>query len=84
MTFSIVEPGPEPAATILDLVCKTSLVSTRADGRRVIMSGGLYLNDVRVTDPNRELSTDDLLHGQWMVLRKGKRHYQIVTFWHEQ
>lgn len=48
--------------------------------RRVILGGGLYLNDQRVTDPKRELSTDDLLQGRFLTLRKGRRNLAFLVF----
>ena len=32
------------------------------------------LNDARVTDLSRKVTTADLLHGKYLVLRKGKKH----------
>lgn len=76
-TYSISEGT---ASTVTDAACLAGLVSTRADARRVILGGGLYLNDQRVTDPKRELSTDDLLQGRFLTLRKGRRNLAFLVF----
>ena len=41
--------------------------------RRAIAGGGAYLNNVRVTAPDAVPSMDDLLHGRFLVIRRGKR-----------
>ena len=43
------------------------------EARRAIAEGGAYLNNVRVTDPEAVPATADLLHGRWLVLRRGKK-----------
>ena len=41
--------------------------------RRAIAEGGAYLNNRRVTDPEAVLGSDDLLHGRYVILRRGKK-----------
>ena len=41
--------------------------------RRVIAEGGAYLNNEKVTDSAAVPGPDDLLHGRFLILRRGKR-----------
>ena len=57
--------------TIVQLLQDTGLTESLSDGRRAIQGGGVYLNNVKITDEAATL--DDLLHGKYAVLRRGKK-----------
>ncbi|MGI8675335.1 MAG: tyrosine--tRNA ligase [Nocardioidaceae bacterium] len=59
--------------SVVDALVATHLVPSRSAGRRTVAEGGAYLNNQRVTDPERMIAASDLLHGRWCVVRKGKR-----------
>lgn len=80
-TYSITE-DPSATSTLLDALAGTPLVKSRREARTIIEQGGLYLNDQRVTDPDRALSEDDLLHGRYLWLRLGKRNHFALVFNH--
>ena len=63
----------EELPTLVDLLAATPLVPSKAAARRAVAEGGAYVNNVRATDPDESPRLDDLLHGRWLVLRKGKR-----------
>lgn len=65
--------------TLLDLVVETGLSSSRTRGRNDIESGAIYINDLRENDPGRKISSVDKLFGKYIVLRKGKKTYHLVT-----
>lgn len=56
---------------IVQLLQDTGLTDSISDGRRAIAGGGVYLNNQKVTDEAATL--DDLLHGKYAVLRRGKK-----------
>jgi tyrosyl-tRNA synthetase len=68
--------GEMPA--VADLLVRSGLARSRSDARRVVAEGGGYVNNVRVTDPEATPSPSDLLHGRWLVLRRGKRNLAVV------
>ncbi len=63
--------GELPPAAVL--FADAGLASSRGDARRTIAEGGAYLNNERVADPEQRIGSDQLLHGRWLVLRRGKR-----------
>lgn len=71
-----VEPG-QPR-TIVDLLVGTGLVDSKGAARRAIKEGGAYANNARVESEDWEPGPDDLLHGQWIVLRRGKKNFAGV------
>jgi len=63
--------GELPSA--VDAFVATGLAASRSAARRTVAEGGAYVNNVRITDPDDPLPSSALLHGRWLVLRKGKR-----------
>ncbi|MGH3385456.1 MAG: tyrosine--tRNA ligase [Nocardioidaceae bacterium] len=67
-----VEAG-ETLPTVVDLLVAAGLAPSKSAARRTVSEGGAYVNNERVTDPELAVGRDALLHGRWLVLRKGKR-----------
>jgi tyrosyl-tRNA synthetase len=63
--------GPLPPVT--ELMAQVGIVPSRSAARRAIDEGGAYLNNRKVTDPNEAATSEDLLHGRFLVLRRGRR-----------
>ncbi|MDO3704315.1 tyrosine--tRNA ligase [Micromonospora sp. C28SCA-DRY-2] len=63
---------------IAALMRESGLVPSHKEARRVIAEGGVYLNNNRVTDVDARVSPEDLLHGRYLVLRRGKRSFAGV------
>ena len=61
--------------SVSELLVKCELVASNGAGRRAIAEGGVSVNNVKVTDENATISADDFLHGQWLVLRRGKKAF---------
>ncbi|GAB3450010.1 tyrosine--tRNA ligase [Actinophytocola sediminis] len=59
--------------TILDLLVSSGLTPSRGAARRAVNEGGAYVNNVRIADEDWRPAASDLLHGRWLVLRRGKR-----------
>jgi tyrosyl-tRNA synthetase len=54
------------------------LVSSLNEARRAIAEGGAYVNNERVSDAEATVSPEALLHGRFLVLRRGKRTFAGV------
>lgn len=63
---------------LVALLVETGLASSNGDARRSIAGGGISVNDERISEP-RELAASDLLHGRYVMLRKGKRQRHLVV-----
>src|SRR5690606_27076625 len=66
-------PWGTEAPSVVDALAASGVVASRSAGRRAIVEGGAYVNNTKVTDPDALLTEDDLIHGQWVILRRGKR-----------
>ncbi len=60
--------------TIVDLLVACGLTPSRGAARRAVTEGGAYVNNAKVTDEGWRPAKEDLLHGRWLVLRRGKRN----------
>jgi tyrosyl-tRNA synthetase len=69
-------PGELPP--IAALFRDVGLVASLNEARRAIAEGGAYVNNERVTDPEATVPSDSLLHGRFLVLRRGKRTFAGV------
>ncbi|HEU5110166.1 MAG TPA: tyrosine--tRNA ligase [Micromonosporaceae bacterium] len=62
-----------PLPPVVELLRDSGLVSSLNEARRTIAEGGAYVNNERVTDAEFVPGEDALLHGRFLVLRRGKR-----------
>ncbi len=73
------EISDELQPSVVDVLTASGVVASRSAARRAIGEGGAYLNNVRVTDPDATLRPDDILHGRYVVTRRGKRTVGAVV-----
>ena len=62
----------------VDLITGSGVVDSKSAARRVIKEGGAYLNNEKITGEDFTPKSSDLLHGQFLLLRKGKRDLVAV------
>ena len=62
----------------VDLVTSSGVVESKSAARRVVKEGGAYLNNEKITGEDFIPKSSDLLHGQFLLLRKGKRDLVAV------
>ena len=66
-------------SSIIDLLVESGLCQSRKDAKRAITEGGIYLNGGRVADADFLPSKGDLLHQKYVLLRRGKKQWHLVT-----
>lgn len=71
-TVAELKPG-EPDG-IVDLLVAAGLSESRKAARRTIGEGGVSVNNIRIESDEWAPQPTDFLHGQWLVLRRGKRN----------
>lgn len=70
----------QPAAALPEILLGSGLSPSKGQARKDIEAGGVYINNVRVTDAKLIVCKEHLLFGKFVLLRKGKRNYALVTF----
>ena len=64
---------------VTELLVHAGLSASKGQARTDIQGGGASLNNVRVAEVQRAVTTADLLFGKHLLLRKGRRNYAVVT-----
>lgn len=72
---TVAEIGEGEPRTAVDLLVASGLADSKGAARRTIKEGGAYINNQRVESEDWEPSSEDLLHGAWLVLRRGKKNF---------
>jgi tyrosyl-tRNA synthetase len=65
--------------SLVELLVAADLSPSKGQARKDMEGGGVYVNNVRESNPQRLITTADLLFGKHLLLRKGKRNYVVLT-----
>src|SRR5262245_57711051 len=68
----------QPGIGAADLMADTGLAPSKGAARRLIESGGFYVNNRRVNDPRAKIDISQAIEGKFLVLRKGGKAYLLV------
>jgi tyrosyl-tRNA synthetase len=69
---------PADGMPIADMLVAVKLVPSKSEAMRLLKSGGVYVNNARVTDERARLAKADAIGGAVFVLRKGRKDQHIV------
>lgn len=64
--------------TWVDLISAAGVVESKSAARRVVKEGGAYINNEKISGEDFAPTEKDLLHGRFIVLRKGKRDLAAI------
>jgi tyrosyl-tRNA synthetase len=64
---------------LVELLVHAGLCSSKGQARKDIEGGGININNFRETSATRAVTSNDLLFGKHVLLRKGKKNYVVVT-----
>lgn len=79
-TKEIEKPKLEGAGIpLVELLVHAGLSQSKGQARKDIEGGGVNINNVREANAARAVTTNDLLFGKHVLLRKGKKNYVVVT-----
>ncbi|NEG70245.1 tyrosine--tRNA ligase [Bifidobacterium choloepi] len=70
----------EPGLRVAEAGVRAGLFKSISDGRKLIKSGGVYLNNTRVEDVDAVLADGDFLQGRFALLRRGKKALGALEF----
>ncbi|WP_375432478.1 tyrosine--tRNA ligase [uncultured Friedmanniella sp.] len=65
--------------TVVEVLERSGVVASKGAARRAVAEGGAYLNNVKITEAEAQLSEADLLHGRWVIARRGRRTVAAVA-----
>lgn len=64
--------------SLIDLLVTARAVKSKGDARRLIQSGGIYLNNARISEVEKRVTINEAIKGKFIVLRKGVKNYFLV------
>ncbi|MFI2485986.1 tyrosine--tRNA ligase [Promicromonospora kroppenstedtii] len=64
---------------VVDLLAGSGIVASKGEARRAVKEGGAYVNNVKVTAEDQALTDENLLHGRFAVLRRGKKTLAVAA-----
>ena len=64
---------------LAELMVHSGLCPSKGQARKDIEGGGVNVNNVREINFQRGVTTNDLLFGKHLLLRKGKKNYVVIT-----
>lgn len=63
---------------IISFLAETGIFPSKGEARKMLQNGGVSLNREKITDLGMLLTSDRLLHQQYLLLQKGKKHFFLV------
>jgi tyrosyl-tRNA synthetase len=63
---------------LTEVLVSSGLAPSKAEARRLVGGGGIYLNNVRVADDKTVVTAEKTVEGRFFVLRKGQKQYHLV------
>ncbi len=64
---------------LTDLMVESGLLASKGAAKRLIRDGGAYVNNRRIGDQRAVVTPGEFLDGSLLVLRKGQKHYHLVS-----
>ena len=62
---------------IVDLLVEEGIVSSKREAREFIQQGSISINGEKVTSLDYTVTSDKLLYGKYLIVRRGKKKYYI-------
>ena len=81
-------PSPTMPKNMLDAPCDileflsthTGILPSRTEAKKAIQNNAVSINKIKITDVNAEVTSGQLLHGQFMMVENGKKNKYLVQF----
>lgn len=77
--FNISKQELEMGVNIVELLAeKTEIFKSKGECRRLMKDNGLSINQEKQNDPNYTVTSNDLINGKYILVRKGKKNYSLI------
>lgn len=73
------EDFTDGAVTVVELLLKTKLCPSKSEARRLVMQGGVMVDDVKVSKPDEAVTKAQLEEKGFVVVKKGKKTFHKVS-----
>lgn len=66
--------------SVVDALAETGLASSKSQARQFVKDGAVTINGQAKASMDTRLTRDDLLHGEVILLRRGKKNWHVCRF----
>jgi tyrosyl-tRNA synthetase len=63
---------------IVSFLSETGIFTSKGEARKMVQNGGISINRSKINNVNDQVMPDQLLHKQYLLVQKGKKHYFLV------
>jgi tyrosyl-tRNA synthetase len=63
---------------LIDIIVEIGLQASKGEARRLIRNGGVYLNNEKISDENRIISSIDLIDQRLLLIAAGKKNKILI------
>lgn len=76
--FSLNRNELEQGIKLLDVLAQTGIMPSKGEARKMLQSGAIGLNKVKLSDVDYTLSMANLLQDEYILIQKGKKNYYLL------
>ena len=63
---------------VIELLIAVGMFESKKDAKRAIQQGGFYINNKRIAPDQQQIELGELLHGRFLLVRKGAKSYALI------
>ncbi|OYW16053.1 MAG: tyrosine--tRNA ligase [Sphingobacteriales bacterium 12-47-4] len=78
--FNFPKARLEEGIDIVSFLADTTIFPSKGEARKMVQGGGVSINRKKVEDVAFKVETSLLLHGEYLLIQKGKKSYYLVNF----
>ncbi len=71
--------GEQAGLDLIEVLILAGTASSRGEARRLVEQGGVHVNGRPAVDLEQRFTTDDLLAGRFLLVRRGKRDQRVIV-----
>lgn len=63
---------------VVSFLAEVGIFSSKGEARKMVQGGGVSVNRKKVVSAEMQINKELLLHGKYLLVQKGKKHYYLV------
>lgn len=63
---------------IVSFLADSKIFPSKGEARKTVQSGGISINKIKIETIEELVNTDNLMHGKYLLIQKGKKNYYLV------
>jgi tyrosyl-tRNA synthetase len=66
--------------SVVELLLSSGVVGSKNEAKRAISEGSIWINQTRISTEDQAVAVSELIHGAYLVVRKGKKTIRGLEF----